>query len=145
MSHAALAGSVGASFFFSTPAFGVSPPIINFFSSAGGVPILFDQFGNRKLTPEFRKQPPVVLGLEDAVRTTLYTNGPNNLHYGTPAAAAHIAGVAALMFTIGKEGQNPWYRAIFFQFWNIPPLIWTTILLLGLILLVTILVRVEVL
>jgi PT repeat/Subtilase family len=90
----AIAG-VGAAPFFQTPAFGVSPPVLQFFSSVGGVPIIFDKFGNRTAQPEIAKVPNFVG--PDSVQTTFYTNGPQGLYYGTPCAAAHVAGVAALI------------------------------------------------
>src|SRR4029453_2761229 len=41
-SNAAGAAVVGAAFYRDTPAFGTAPPLLEFFSSAGGIPILFD-------------------------------------------------------------------------------------------------------
>jgi hypothetical protein len=89
------AATVGVAPVFMTPAYNVSPPVLQFFSSVGGVPILFDKFGNRTEEPEIRKKPSVIG--PDSVFTTFYTNGPGGLYYGTPCAAGHVAGVAALL------------------------------------------------
>ena len=43
-----------------TPAFGVSPPVLETFSSSGATPILFDLAGNRLATAEIRAKPEIV-------------------------------------------------------------------------------------
>jgi hypothetical protein len=50
--NAAGATAVGAAAYFNTPAFGVSPPVLNTFSSSGTTPVLFDQAGNRLATAD---------------------------------------------------------------------------------------------
>jgi hypothetical protein len=99
--HANAAGAqgVGAARYTQTPAFGVSPPVLEYFSSAGGTPILFDISG----TPvnQQRQKPEIVA--PDGTDTTFFWPGydpdgtgfPNFL--GTSAAAPHAAGVAALL------------------------------------------------
>ena len=84
--------AVGAAAFDHTPAFGVTPPVLEPFSSAGGTPIFFDTAGHRLATPIIRRKPDVV-GPDD-VSTTVPGFSP---FPGTSASAPHVAGVAALM------------------------------------------------
>ena len=91
---------VGAAFYAKTPAFGATRPEIRDFSSAGGVPILFDTLGNRLAAPEVRAQPGItaVDGTDSAsFGSNGTTDGGFPGFFGTSAAAAHAAGVAALM------------------------------------------------
>ena len=88
------AEAVGAAQYSNTPAFGVSPPLLEFFSSSGTTPILFDLAGNRLPTPDPRADKPEIVA-PDGVATTV--PGFSNF-FGTSAAAPHAAGVAALLF-----------------------------------------------
>ena len=95
--NAAGANAVGAADYRDTPAFGTAPPGLEDFSSAGGVPILFDTFGNR--TNIERQKPDFTA--PDGGNNTFFGRDvepdgfPN--FFGTSAAAPHAAGVGALL------------------------------------------------
>ena len=92
------AEAVGAAAYFQTPEFGVSPPILEGFSSAGTTPILFTTDGDPTVDPRADK-PEIVA--PDGTNTTFFGRDiepdrfPN--FFGTSAAAPHAAAVAALM------------------------------------------------
>ncbi|MBR8838072.1 MAG: S8 family serine peptidase [Stigonema ocellatum SAG 48.90 = DSM 106950] len=98
--------SVGAALYLDTPEFGVDPPVIEPFSSAGGTPILFDAHGNRLANPEIRNKPEIVA--PDGVTTTFFgslTIEGNEFpsFFGTSAAAPHAAAVAALLLELNPN------------------------------------------
>ncbi|MGB7292946.1 MAG: choice-of-anchor D domain-containing protein, partial [Thermodesulfobacteriota bacterium] len=96
------AEAVGAAFYAQTPEFGVSPALLEFFSSAGGTPILFDTSGDKLQTPIIRMKPGIV-GPDGVDTSFLGINLPGNpcpSFFGTSASAPHAAGVAALMLDV---------------------------------------------
>ena len=90
--------AVGAALYTETPQFGQEPPLLEPFSSIGGIDILFDTAGNA-ITPIVRNKPELVA--PDGTDTSFFggndfdnTGFPN--FFGTSAAAPHAAAVAAL-------------------------------------------------
>lgn len=109
--HANAAGAVavGAAFWRETPRFGVFPPEVEPFSSAGGTPILFDTEGHRLAVPEIRKKPSIV-GPDGGVTTffggrdSMGDRTPEGTNFfGTSASAPHVAAVAALMLQANRK------------------------------------------
>ncbi len=113
--HAKAEGAIatGAAFWYQTPAYGVKPPVSEYYSSAGGVANYFDLGGNR-ITPFTRKKPEITapdggnifyldpaFGNSDIPQDT--DTFPN--FFGTSAAAPHAAAVAALMMEAEKLGR----------------------------------------
>jgi subtilisin family serine protease len=96
------AEAVGAAFYEQTPEFGVSPALLEFFSSAGGTPILLDASGDKLQTPIVRMKPGVVG--PDGVDTSFFGSDlPGSVcpsFFGTSASAPHAAGTAALMLDV---------------------------------------------
>ena len=102
--NAATAGAgleaVGSASYAQTPAYGVTPPVVEPTSAAGTTPIFFDTSGNRLATPVVRQSPGIVA--PDGGDTTFFgvqTNDGDSYpnFFGTSASAAAAAGVAALV------------------------------------------------
>ncbi|HEY2249011.1 MAG TPA: S8 family serine peptidase [Bradyrhizobium sp.] len=96
--HAMTPGVItaGAVSVAATPAFGVNPPVSESFSSSGtGSELLFANDGTRLASPQLLS-PVVVSGLDDIATTV-----PGGLSdfYGTSAASASVAGVAAVILS----------------------------------------------
>jgi hypothetical protein len=91
------ARAVGAARYSSTPAYGVSPPAAESYSSYGGLEILFDSAGNS--INDLRQKPEIVA--PDGGDTTFFGSDNDGNGYpnflGTSAAAPHAAGAAALL------------------------------------------------
>ncbi len=92
------AEAVGAAFYGQTPRFGVSPAVLESFSSSGTTPIFFDTSGHSII--DARSNKPGIVA-PDGVNTTFFGSDvdgdgfPN--FFGTSAAAPHAAAVAALV------------------------------------------------
>jgi hypothetical protein len=108
--NSAHARAVGAAYYTSTPAFGVSPALLESYSSRGGVPIFFDVTGNALGTAIIRPKPEFVA--PDGVNTTFFYPGsdrdsdgyPN--FSGTSAAAPHAGAVASLLKSASASASS---------------------------------------
>eukprot|EP00899_Mesostigma_viride_P022225 jgi/Mesvir1/3187/Mv16343-RA.1 len=109
--------AVGATFFAYSPAYGVDPPVLERFSSAGGTPIFYRKSGreipftDRDRRGIIRKKPEVV-GI-DGINTSFFGDDviedpdyfPN--FFGTSAAAPSVAAAVALMLQAAANNRVP--------------------------------------
>lgn len=83
-----------------TPAYGVEPAVAEYFASAGGIPVLFDDVGKRLDKPIVLNKPDATA--PDGVKTLVHDQSGELMSnwmrfYGTSAAAPQAAGAAALL------------------------------------------------
>ena len=100
----------GAAAWYNTTAYGAANTIVNDFSSAGGSSILFDKIGNpiAGFSGSIIRDKPEVVGPDGANTTFFGTDIGDDLDsdpnfFGTSAAAAHLAGLAALILESGAN------------------------------------------
>lgn len=109
--HANAAGAmaVGAVRYCHTPAYGVNPPLLESYSSAGGTPI-YRRLADGSYQVEIRPKPDFCA--PSGVNTSFFGSGdtcgvvdPYPNFHGTSAAAPHAAGIAALMLEVNPQAR----------------------------------------
>ncbi|WIA13571.1 hypothetical protein OEZ85_007138 [Tetradesmus obliquus] len=90
--------SVGAAYYRQTPGYGVTPAVLETYSSPGLQPVYYTHLGSLLPEPMLLQKPDIVA--PDGTQTSFFygQNSAGEFHfYGTSAAAPHAAAVAALM------------------------------------------------
>jgi len=88
---------------------GLNGRLVNTYSAYGGIPVVFDESGDRLSEPDDRLKPDVTG--PDGVNTTFFGGDTGNdddsfpNFFGTSAAAPHIAGVASLIRSINPAAS----------------------------------------
>ena len=99
--NATKSASVAAAGYFDTPEFGTDPPVVESYSSEGGIPIYFNDDGNPLASKRIPKKPDVTgpdLGNTTFFGSDISQDSDSDPNFpGTSAAAPHVAGVAALI------------------------------------------------
>ncbi|KAL7572910.1 hypothetical protein ACA910_004554 [Epithemia clementina (nom. ined.)] len=105
--------AVGAALYQNTPAFGTNPPVVQVYSSVGGLPLLYDRDGTpiggrRTGRGRIYRQPRFVAthGVANTFFGPLDYKEPNGFAYyffGTSAAAPNAAAVGALLLQANPE------------------------------------------
>lgn len=91
------ARSVGAARYSLTPAFGVTPPTLESYSSRGSIPTLFDVSGNSINVTRLKPEIVAPDGVDNTFFGSDYEGSGFPNFFGTSAAAPHAAAVAALL------------------------------------------------
>uniref|UniRef100_A0A383WNH8 Peptidase S8/S53 domain-containing protein n=1 Tax=Tetradesmus obliquus TaxID=3088 RepID=A0A383WNH8_TETOB len=88
--------SVGAAYYRQTQGYGVTPAVLETYSSPGLQAIYYTHLGSLLPEPMLLQKPNIVA--PDGTQTSYSQNSAGEFHlYGTSAAAPHAAAVAALM------------------------------------------------
>lgn len=100
--------AVGAASYDDTPAFGRTPPVLEYYSSKGGIPVYFRPDGSAYPTPIVRQKPEIVAS--DNVNTSFFGYDYENdgaPNFAGTSAAAPCAGAVAGLLLQGRPQLTP--------------------------------------